>query len=726
MIRTNFGRRSAGGVTALALSWLLVLPTLAVSPATGSKQSADLAAARRGENAARAVVLFQGASVAAATGVTSGPAADAHRARLARQHAEYRAWLSRNVPQARVLHDYDTVVNGVSVELRGADARAVSGGPGVRRVVHPTWMSPSMDTSLDLVDWDVATGRSPDQAGVDVGEGVLVGIVDSGIDASHPFFRVDSSNESFYKNADGSCKLTNTDANNQTQYTSCKVIVAKVFNAEVTSAQAVDSHGTHVAGTVAGTSATSSPTGSLSGVAPAAFLGNYNVFPGETGSASSDDIAVAVQEAVEDGMDVLNLSLGGDPGRTGYDVLELALRDAGAAGVLAAVAAGNSGPGAGTVESPGRAPWVLTAGASTNPHFLGQSAQASGHDATGAATGDFQAFPDPAVSNAYVWWDTIDGRGTGEACESRPLSGANLAGKIALIKRGTCVFTTKVRNAEAVGASGAIVFNNVAGDPIAMAHDGTDPFPTIPAVMVSKSYGTAMAASSGSSVTVGGAVTDRAGTADVIAGFSSRGPAGTPDGLLIKPDMAAPGVNIYSSVVCESTACGYGMYQGTSMATPHLAGAAAAVMWQRGWSEAFPRRDEQVKSLLVNTALDGVVKDHVEGTETVGILDEGAGRLDVDGAFDGSFYADPVSLSFGQVRTTSASRSTTLSGSGTGYSVTAVSGPGLSGVTVSASVSGDVVTVRISRKSGVRGDGQGIVTVSNGSATIAIPYWIRF
>src|SRR4029077_3198877 len=100
----------------------------------------------------------------------------------------------------------------------------------------------------------------------------------------------------------------------------------------------------------------------MSGIAPGAWLGNYNVFPGGVLNARSEDILNAVDAAVEDGMDILNLSLGG-----GYhgnnDLLSIGLDNATDAGVVVAVAAGNSGPGGGTVESPGRARNVITVGA---------------------------------------------------------------------------------------------------------------------------------------------------------------------------------------------------------------------------------------------------------------------------------------------------------------------------------------------------------------------------
>src|SRR5207237_10790757 len=141
----------------------------------------------------------------------------------------------------------------------------------------------------------------------------------------------------------------------------------------------------------------------MSGIAPGAWLGNYNVFPGAVDNARSEDILNAVDAAIADGMDVLNLSLGG-----GYhvnnDMLANGLDNAVDAGVVVAGAAGNSGPGAGTLESPGRARKVITVGASTNQHFVGQpfTYPAGAGTTIGAAVGDFQPLP----SASFELFDT--------------------------------------------------------------------------------------------------------------------------------------------------------------------------------------------------------------------------------------------------------------------------------------------------------------------------------
>ena len=198
----------------------------------------------------------------------------------------------------------------------------------------------------------------------------------------------------------------------------------------------------------------------MSGIAPGAWLGNYNVFPGDVLNARDVDIAAAVEAAVEDGMDVLNLSLGGFyTGREQNDLLSRAVNNAVSAGLVVAVAAGNSGPGAFTLESPGRASKVITVAASTNKHFVGQpfTYPAGGGTTIGTAVGDFTALP----ATSFTLFDTHS-----DGCTSVD---PGASGDVAIIDRGACVFSQKVANAKAAGAIGVLVVNNVAGDPIAMA-----------------------------------------------------------------------------------------------------------------------------------------------------------------------------------------------------------------------------------------------------------------
>jgi minor extracellular serine protease Vpr len=542
---------------------------------------------------------------------TSSKAVRAYRAHLGQAHAGYRSFLASRAPTAKVVGEYFYALNGFAVELNGATLKSLSNGPGVERVARSWRYRPTMNVSTDLIEadlvWPEAGGRE------NAGDGIQIGIIDTGIVDTTPFFTE-------CKDADGDGAAD---------------IPHKVYFSGKEGPPEDDivfDHGTHVAGTAAGCvfELTEGPiTGLISGVAPAADLWDYNVFPGYGagfiafgGSAFSHDIAEALEDTIADGMDVVNMSLGGQV-QGPHDLLAEAVQATVDAGLVVAVAAGNSGPGDATIESPGTAAGALTAGASTNPHFIGIPVTVEG-TTYGAAVGDFNSFD--VVTADYTVTTPADG------CTA---IAEDLTGMIALIDRGVCTFTTKVRNAENAGAVGALIVNNVAGDPTAMAHDGSDPFPEIPAAMLSQEDGNAIKPSG--TATVDGTVETEFITdnADILAGFSSRGP--TPFTYLIKPDLTAPGVNVYSSVFDGE----FAMFQGTSMATPHLAGGSAVLLQLHpGWSPA------DIKSAMVNTAAR-VVTDSATGTVDPGVLARGGGRLDLAAADDAPLTQDPASASFG-------------------------------------------------------------------------------
>jgi subtilisin family serine protease len=427
------------------------------------------------------------------------------------------------------------------------------------------------------------------------------------------------------------------------------------------------------------------------------------VFPGDVTNARSEDILNALDAAYADGFDVANMSLGGTHGKSGNtggaDLLTTAVNDLDQANMVVAVAAGNSGPGHYTVESPGSAERALTAGASTVPHFVGAPVTVGGHS-YGAAAGDFATVAvDLTAPLGVVAGATAGSLGT--ACS--PLPANSLTGKIALISRGTCTFSIKIRNAQNAGASAVLVVNNVAGDPTAMGQDGTANQPTVPAYMLSLANKATFIAAAGQSTTIGAANAYFLTTnANIMAGFSSQGP--TDVDFRVKPDVVAPGVNVLSSIphqFCATPPC-FAFFQGTSMATPHLAGSAAVVIGQHpDWSAA------DVRSAIVNTATQGVLTDFQTGLSYVADPNiVGAGLDNLQAAVGASVGIDPVSVSFGAVPTGSGiSKSvdvtlTNLTGSSHTYalSIGSVSGSG-----VSYSTSASSVTIG-----------------ANGSATVAI------
>ncbi len=575
--------------------------------------------------------------------LASGPVVK-YEGYLGMEHANYRAWLKANAPRAEIVSEYLITFNGFAVLLHGASSNSLLNGPKAAEVTKDWLYKPSMDVSVPLIhatdvwsDLGVDLSSSTPDYG-DLAQ-IKVGVIDSGIIPDHPFI--------------DSCRANNP-----------VVHRGPYFSGLPFGTLYVNTHGTHVAGTIGGCKVTGpvsidgtmvdlapasadKTTGFLSGVAPGVTLYDYNVFPGmgvgyymQGGAAFSHDIMRAVEQAVIDGMDVINLSIGG--GVQGpHDLLADAIDAAVNAGVVAAVAAGNSGPGTMTVESPGTAAGAITAGASTNPHYLGitvtlDDAAFGGLSGTtiGAALGDFENF-DPAMTA------NIAKATPREACTAIT---SDVSGKIAIIDRGNCTFGTKIQNAQDAGALGAIIVNNVAGDPSSMGADGVH-FPTIPAVMVSKVDGAVLKAHDGAQITVDGTAIKEIVTngQDILAGFSSWGP--TPYTFLIKPDVTAPGVNVLSSVWERDNAgnlyFNYSFFQGTSMATPHVAGSAALLLAAHpDWTPA------EVKSALVNTA------DRPVGRSSTGAPDPypnrvGGGRINVASATGTPATLYPSSVSFG-------------------------------------------------------------------------------
>ncbi len=577
----------------------------------------------------------------------NGQAVRSYRAQLNQKRNEFKRWLRTNAPSARVTGEYDVALNAVAVQLNGTLLARIAAAPMVQSAEYNALYHPTLSESYKIINalgaWGGQVGRAT------AGAGIKIGDIDTGIDNLHPFF-----NPTGFSYPPGFPKCDAADSTSHTpdqdcEYVSPKVIVAKVFynknHQQNLDAQAIQDHGTHTAGIAAGIY---DPTlnavvngvniDDMSGIAPGAWLGNYNVFPGGVLDARSEDILNAVDAAVADGMDVLNLSLGGSY-HGNNDLLAIGLDNAADAGVVVAVAAGNSGPGQGTVESPGRARKVITVAASTNKHFVGQpfTYPMGGGTTVGAAVGDFPPLP---TSSFGLYFNT-------ELTACTSVDGG-ASGKVVVVNRGGCTFSTKVRNAIAAGAIGVVVLNNVAGDPTAMAKDGGGG-DNLPAVMLGKNEGAALRTANppdaSAVATFQEFVTPNQ---DILAGFSSQGP--TAIDLAVKPDVTSVGVNVLSSITCvgKPAGCpgdgsGWAFFSGTSMSTPHIAGSAAVLKnLHSSWTPA------QIKSALVNRA-DLVIKDAITGSHDIGPTAQGAGRENLSVAAGATTWMDPVSASFGKV-----------------------------------------------------------------------------
>ncbi|HEU0245672.1 MAG TPA: S8 family serine peptidase [Gaiellaceae bacterium] len=281
---------------------------------------------------------------------------------IAAEQREFRRELAERMPSARVGWRYRLVANGFSVSVPSAQVPRLATLQGVRDVLPSATYGPQLDRTPGQIGAPVVWGPTLDTQG----QGTKIGIIDSGVDASHPFF-----DPAGYAMPPGFPK-------GQQRFTTAKVIVARAFpprgstspSAKLAFDASDISHGTHVAGIAAGNPQT--PAGSsrlVSGVAPRAYIGNYKVFvetdSGISPNANSPAIAAAIEAAVADGMDVINFS-GGEPEiEPSRDIVALALDAAAAAGVVPVVAAGNDfrDVGAGSVSSPANSERAITAGA---------------------------------------------------------------------------------------------------------------------------------------------------------------------------------------------------------------------------------------------------------------------------------------------------------------------------------------------------------------------------
>ena len=632
--------------TAITLSVAAAIAALASGGAVAATSDATSAKSQPTQDTSRALVILNGdpLSTYIRTKPANGKKIDfasnttkSYRAQLSALRNDYKKWLLANYPKAKITGNFDISLNAVAVELNGAPLAGIAATPLVKQAQYEgIYHKLNTVPDLTLVRAPAITGGS---GGKDAGAGIKVAVIDTGIDVRHPCF-ADAGYPAQKQLGD-------------TKFTNNKVVVAKVFNNKAGSrsytAEAIQDHGTHVAGTVAcnfDTPATvdGAPIpGNISGVAPKALLGNYNIFPDQVEDARSEDILNALDAAYADGFDVANMSLGGNAHGI-QDLVTIAVDNLDQANMIVAVASGNSGPDLRTVESPGSAARALTAGASS----VGQQmffVVTVGGSTYQTLKGDFGSVPAGGLTAklAVLHGPASEFGGLSAACDALPAG--SLAGKIALLSRGVCDFTVKLQNVQDAGGVAALVVDRADGGPIVMGQNDNPVQPTIPGYMAALSARAALMASDGQSTTFPDIPTYvyEASGDDLIADFTSAGP--TDVDFRVKPDLVAPGVNVLSSVpanACATPPC-FAFFNGTSMATPHLAGTAAVVRAQHpDWSAA------EIRSAIVNTAKRNVVHD-LDGVAIADVNVVGAGRLDVQNAVEATIALDPVSVSFNAV-----------------------------------------------------------------------------
>ncbi|KAA0548646.1 S8 family serine peptidase [Bacillus sp. BGMRC 2118] len=486
----------------------------------------------------------------------------------------------KQLPSIKVNKEYSTVFEGFSVTGDESDVRKIIQMSEVENVYANQTYRVTVEKSVPYIGAeDIRSLLDADNHRL-TGEGIKVGVIDTGVDYSHPDLR---------RNYKGGYDLVDKDSDPM----------------ETKAQQGMPTiHGTHVAGIIAA-------NGKIHGVAPEAEIIAYRAL-GPGGMGTSEQVIAAIEKAIEDKVDVINLSLGNDVNGPDWPT-SIALNKAAEKGIVAVTSSGNSGPNMWTVGSPGTATKAISVGASTPPIQMPyitigvQDRQINITPMQGSSKWEFSKEEEIVFA----------GKGYPQDIPS------SVKGKIALIERGTIPFTEKAINALKEGAIGVIIYNNVKGE----FAGGLEVGVSIPVVSVSKDDGVFLKGKMKQQPYI---ETQYKMIEDSIADFSSRGPVTYT--WEIKPDVVAPGVAIESTIPN-----GYESLQGTSMAAPHVAGAAALV------KQAHPNWNPvQIKAALMNTAKLLVNKDEHYST-----IEQGAGRIQIDKAVKADTLIYPSSFSFG-------------------------------------------------------------------------------
>jgi len=646
------------------------------------------------------------------------------------------ARLLATVPGAEVRWRYRRVLTGLAVVVPAGSAGALERLPGVAAVYPSIRYLPLLSSTPGQIGAPALWGPGLEGS---AGRGMKIGIIDDGIDPSHAFF--DPAGFAF---PPGFPK-------GDRRYTTAKIIVARAFpppgldwkNAGKPFDPVYSGHGVHVAGIAAGNAGTVAaaeagrPRLELSGIAPLAYLGNYKALTVPSGvglNGNSPEIVAAIEAAVEDGMDVVNLSLGQFEVTPERDAVAKALDNAAAAGVVPVVSAGNQLGEfrAGSITSPATSAGAIAVGAVTGTRIFGVAAAITGPGEVPPSLQAFGGLPsaDSLVAESEPLLDVralgADERLCNLGGGRKPLAPKALLGRLALVRRGGCDVATKIANIAAAGGSGAVVADN--GSSATLGFQA--PF-ALPALFVSTETGDALAAFAVASPDGTILFTAGRGPAEVeVAGaaaadFSSQGPTGI--GLALKPDVAAPGVDVLSASPGGDS--NFELRSGTSMAAPHVAGAAALLRERHAdWSVA------QIKSALVTTGRP-VRRDPKRGGE-VPATRQGGGLVDLAAADAPLLFASPVGLAFGLLDVSGGARTVSLrlhltdaGGGASTWSARVIEQAPGRGARVSApgllEIPGVLDVTAEATRGAAEGDRTGFVILSRDGIVRRVPFWLR-
>lgn len=622
-------------------------------------------------------------------------------------HAEFLSKLEQKfIEPIEVVHEYIAAFSGFALRLTEEQAAFVSQFEEVTSLEVDRLLRVATDTSPDFIGaTNIWNGTGIGTLLSTSGEGIVIGIIDTGINPLNPSFaKVGPVDGYVHQNPLGSGNYLGTCAGGDPQNFGCNDKLIGAYDFTGSGPLDDEGHGSHTTGIAAGNivSADITFTGNtvlsqkIAGVAPHANIISYDACVGQNCSISST--VAAIDQAILDDVDVLNLSIGIDGNDPWSNANSEALLTARNAGIFVVAAAGNDGPIPGTIDNPGNAPWVMSAGATSHGRNFNLTVDVTGPGNVPPELVALAAQPgtgpdlnrDLGPAEIVFSGDVVAGNELG--CSAYPVNA--FQDKLALIQRGTCFFSEKVEQATDAGAIGVIVFNHLSGGLVTMAALEET---TIPSVFLAKEDGEALRQYVQTHPDTLVRINELASRsviaelADLVAETSGRGPNPLVD--IISPSVTAPGVNVLAAAGVDG-AITWNLMSGTSMASPQVAGAAALLKsLHPTWSAG------EIQSALMTTAIsDGVLKEDGESPATP--FDRGSGRIDVQQAalagllldesytnfvfadpdFDGdprtlnlaSFATSDVDSTFQWERTISSSQTTTVH-----WTATVTTDPGL-------------------------------------------------
>jgi subtilisin family serine protease len=640
-------RFAVAASVALAPAAVLTMQAQASPPTSVATQSAAPAVGQV-YKAGRYIVTFADEPAASYTGYATGYAATrpARGEKLKSNSKAVREWRSHltsvhDAALSRVgatkIYDYTVTNNGVAAQLSGKQATALSKMSGVIALSKDKLAQPDTTESPHFLGLDSNGGLWQQLGGASkAGSGLVVGVIDTGIWPESASFAGGTgipvpatwhgtciSGEQFDKHLACNDKLVGA------RYYLAGFGKTNIAKDDYLSPRDGEGHGSHTTSTAAGNAGVEvtidgKNLGTASGMAPGAKVAMYKVcWDGKNvpdGCFGSDSVA-AINDAVLDGVDVLNYSIGGTSESTVLDGVAQAFRGASNAGVFVANSAGNSGPGASTLDHP--APWVTTVAAATFRRAFQAVELGNGARYVGASTTGPLTTAAPLVTSTSV--KLASATATNAAlCIDGTLDPAKASGKVVVCDRGVNARIDKGFEVKRAGGVGIVLANT---SPNSINGD----YHPIPAVHVSNTDGTAIkayitaqgAAATAKIVPLTAAELASAPQVPEITDFSSRGPSTTTGGDILKPDIAAPGNDVVAAVAPPfNHGRSFDFLSGTSMASPHIAGIGALIMAKHpNWAPS------EIKSAIMTSAGDTVSSANDP-------FAQGAGFVNPNGAAD--------------------------------------------------------------------------------------------